>query len=128
MQSRHSRGPTARIMSGNHCVCSSPGGKTLFEEGVFTSVLAAPATLPLRRSSGCARRWIRWRELRRAILYLLPFPSDPAPLSNIGSPPRGSSPQRKGSTLRLSFSEEGDREDVDEFSQNICSFAQACCE
>ncbi len=34
--------------------------KTLFEEGVFTCVLAAPATLPLRRSSGCARRWIRW--------------------------------------------------------------------
>ncbi len=31
----------------------------------------------------------------------------------------GSSPQRKGSTLRLSFSEEGDREDVDEFSQNV---------
>ncbi len=26
----------------------------------FTCVLAAPATLPLRRSSGCARRWIRW--------------------------------------------------------------------
>ncbi len=35
------------------------------------------------------------------------------------APPRGSSPQRKGSTLRLSFSEEGDREDVDEFSQNV---------
>ncbi len=41
------------------------------------------------------------------------------PLSEIGGPPRGSSPQRKGSTLRLSFSEEGDREDVDEFSQNV---------
>ncbi len=24
------------------------------------ALLAAPATLPLRRSSGCARRWIRW--------------------------------------------------------------------
>ncbi len=41
------------------------------------------------------------------------------PLSEFGSPPRVSSPQRKGSTLRLSFSEEGDREDVDEFSQNV---------
>ncbi len=61
------------------CVCFTPGGgDALFEEGVFTSVLAVPATLPLRRSSGCARRWIRWRELRRAIPYL-PFPSDPAP-------------------------------------------------
>ncbi len=38
------------------------GGETLFEEGVFTCVLAAPATLPLRRSSGCARRWIRWKD------------------------------------------------------------------
>ncbi len=40
-------------------------------------------------------------------------------LSEIGSPPCGSSPRRKGSTLRLSFSEEGEREDVDELSQNI---------
>ncbi len=39
---------------------------------------------------------------------------------------RGSSPQRKGSTLRLSFSEEEDREDVDEFSKH--TFAQTCCE
>ncbi len=36
--------------------------KTLFEEGVFTCVLAAPATLPLRQSSVCARRWIRWKD------------------------------------------------------------------
>ncbi len=42
----------------------------------FTCVLAAPATLPLRRSSGCARRWLDGR-LRRVIPYLL-FPSDPA--------------------------------------------------
>ncbi len=26
------------------------------------TLLAAPATLPLRRSSGCARRWIRWED------------------------------------------------------------------
>ncbi len=26
------------------------------------ALLAAPATLPLRRSSGCARRWIRWED------------------------------------------------------------------
>ncbi len=49
------------------------------------------------------------------------------PLSEIGSPPRGSSPLRKGSTLRLSFSEEGDREYVDELSQNVM-FAHAYCE
>ncbi len=42
--------------------CSGWEAKTLFEEGVFTCVLAAPATLPLRRSSGCARRWIRWKD------------------------------------------------------------------
>ncbi len=59
MQGRFSREPTALIMSEFHCVCFAPGrGKTLFEEGVFTCVLAAPATLPLRRSSGCARRCI----------------------------------------------------------------------
>ncbi len=40
--------------------------KTLFEEGVFTSA---------HRN----RRWIRWREWRRASSYLLPFPSDPVP-------------------------------------------------
>ncbi len=48
-------------------VCFTPGGETLFEEGVFTSVLAAPAPLPLTQSRGCARgnrRWIIWRELR----------------------------------------------------------------
>ncbi len=41
--------------------------------------------------------------------------------------PRGSSPRRKGSTIRLSSSEEGDREDVDELSQSSM-FAQAYCE
>ncbi len=86
-----SRGPTARIMSGFHCVCFAPGGKTLFEEGVFTSV---------------PRSTLLSHQIQR-------------PLSEFGSPPRVSSPQRKGSTLRLSFSEEGDREDVDEFSQNV---------
>ncbi len=44
--------------------------------------LVVPAPLSPRRSGGCARRnrrWTRWREWRRASLYLLPFPSDPAP-------------------------------------------------
>ncbi len=48
------------------------------------------------------------------------------PLSEIRSPPRGSSPRRKGSMLRLSSSEEGDRVDVDKLSQNVM-FAQAYC-
>ncbi len=82
MQSRLSRGPTARIMSGIHCVCFTPGGggELSLWGGSFHQRprSSLPATLPLRRSSGCARRWIRWRELRRAIPYL-PFPSDPAP-------------------------------------------------
>ncbi len=44
------------------------------------------------------------------------------PLSEIGSLPHGSSPQRKGSTLRLSFSEEEDREDVDELKKTyVCT-------
>ncbi len=83
MQGRLSRGPTAHIMSGFHCVCFAPGGKTLFKREFSLAFLAVPALLPLRRSgSGCAhgnRRWIRWREWRRASPYLLPFPSDPAP-------------------------------------------------
>ncbi len=55
----------------------------------------------------------------RAPIFFLSYQIQ-RPLSEIGSPPRGSSPRKKGSTLRLSFSEEGDREDVDEFSQNVC--------
>ncbi len=44
--------------------------------------------LPMQ-SVGCARgnrRWIRWRERRRAIPYLLPFPSDPAPAHWVQKP------------------------------------------
>ncbi len=50
-----------------------------------------------------------WRELRRTSPYLLPSHQIQRPLSEIENPPRGSSHQRKGSTLRLSFSKEGDR-------------------
>ncbi len=56
--------------------------KTLFEEGVLTSIPRSACPLPLKQSGGCARgnhRWIRWREWRRASPYLLPFPLDPAP-------------------------------------------------
>ncbi len=35
MQSQLSRGQTAHIVSGSHCVCFAPGK---LEEGVFTSV------------------------------------------------------------------------------------------
>ncbi len=48
-------------------------------------------------------------------------------LSEIGSPSCGSSPRRKGSTLRLSSSKEGDVEDVNELSQSVM-FVQAYCE
>ncbi len=44
--------------------------------------------LPMQ-SVGCARgnrRWIRWRERRQAIPYLLPFPSDPAPTHWVQKP------------------------------------------
>ncbi len=46
------------------------------------------------------------------------------PLSEIGSTPHGSSPRRKGSMLRLSSSEEGNGEDIDELSQSVM-FVQA---
>ncbi len=106
---------------------SLPGGKTLFEEGVFTSVLAAPATLPLRRSSGCARRWIRWRELRRAIPYLLPFPSDPAPAFWDRKPaPRFFPPEKGLDAPSVLFRGGGQGGCRWIFTKR--TFAQACCE
>ncbi len=81
MQSRLSRGPTARIVSGFHCVCFAPGNLSLRRE-LSPAFLAVLAPIMPRRSSGCARgsrRWIRRREWRRASLYLLPFSSIPAP-------------------------------------------------
>ncbi len=52
---------------------------------------------------------------------------EPLSSSFPSSPPRDSSPRRKGSTLRLSSSEEVDVEVVDELSQSLM-FAQAYCE
>ncbi len=117
------------IVSGFHCVRFAPGNLSLRRE-FSPAFLAVPAPLRPKQSGGCAhgnRRWIRWREWRWASPYLLPFPSDPAPLSGIRSPPCGSSPRRKGSTFRLSSSEEMDVEDIDELSQSL-KFAQAYCE
>ncbi len=66
-----------------HCVCLTPGGKLSLRREFSPAFLAVPAPLPPMWSGGCARgncRWIRWREWRRARPYLLPFPSDPAPI------------------------------------------------
>ncbi len=52
---------------------------------------------------------------------------EPLSSSFPSSPPRDSSPRRKGSTLRLSSSEEVDVEVADELSQSLM-FAQAYCE
>ncbi len=65
-------------------------------------------------------------EDERASIFFL-FHQIQHPLSGIGSPHLGSSPWSKGSTLRLSSSEEGDGEDVNELSQSLM-FAQAYCE
>ncbi len=98
--------------------------KVLFEEGVFTNVprgagpIYAEAVLLGIADGG--------NEDGRAPIVFL-YHQIHRPLSGIGSLPRGSSPQRKGSTLRLSSSEEGDVEDVDELSQSLM-FAQAYCE
>ncbi len=125
MQGRLSRGPTAHIMSGFHCVWYAHGGENSFWGGSFH-----------QRSSQYLPRF-RWGGAVVAVLMGIADGSDGgnedgrAPifflshqiqrlLSEIGSPPCGSSPRRKGSTVCLSFSEEGDREDVDEFSQNVC--------
>ncbi len=98
--------------------------KVLFEEGVFTNVprgagpIYAEAVLLGIADGG--------KEDGRAPIVFL-YHQIHRPLSGIGSLLRGSSPQRKGSTLRLSSSEEGDVEDVDELSQSLM-FAQAYCE
>ncbi len=58
---------------GFHCVCFATGK---------LSFLVVPAPLPPSRSGGCVcgnRRWIRWREWRRASPYLLSVPTDLAP-------------------------------------------------
>ncbi len=83
---------TACIMSGFHCVCFAPGrgGGTLFEEGVFTSVLAAPATLPLRLADGSDGG------IKMGEPYLLPFPSDPAPAFRDWKPAPRFFPPEKG--------------------------------
>ncbi len=78
----------ATLRAGIHTVCAwsawerfAPRRLSLRRE-TSPAFLVVPAPLSPRRSSGCARgnrRWIRWREWRRASPYLLPFPSDPAP-------------------------------------------------
>ncbi len=121
MQSWLSRGPTARIVRASTAYTLHPWELSLRRE-FLPAFLTVPTPLPPRRSSGCARRnrrWIRWREWRRVSPYLLPFPSDPEPAlwDRKPTPRFPTPPQRKGSTLHLSSSEEGDGEDVDELSQ-----------
>ncbi len=54
MQSLLSRGPTAHIVSGFHCVCFAPGKLSLRRE-FLPAFLVGPALLLPRRSGGCAR-------------------------------------------------------------------------
>ncbi len=107
-QSQLSRELTARC----HCVCSL--SEAFFEKGAFACVPrgAGPAFTKKRQSGGCARgnrRWIRWRERRRASPYLLPFPIR-SNARSLGSEARPVvlPPRREGSTLRLPSSEEVD--------------------
>ncbi len=98
MQSRLSRGPTAHIVSGFHCVRFAPGKLSLRRE-FSTALLVVPAPLQPKRSSGCVRgnrRWIRWSEWRRTSPYLLPFPSDPALALWDRKPTLGFFPPEKG--------------------------------
>ncbi len=51
----------AKVDHVTDCVFLSDWRRKLSLRREFSpALLAAPATLPLRRSSGCARRWIRW--------------------------------------------------------------------
>ncbi len=90
----------------------------------FHCVRFAPGKLSLRSK---AERWLcSWESqmdqmegMKTGEPLSSSFPmKSSAQLSRIGSPPRGSFPQRKGSTLRLSSEEEEvDGEDVDELLQ-----------
>ncbi len=93
----------------------SSWGRPFFCRGGVVAVLVRIAD----RSDG-------GNEDERASIFFL-FYQIQHPLSGIGSPPLGSSPWSKGSTLRLSSSEEGDGEDINELSQSLM-FAQAYCE
>ncbi len=65
------------------------------------ALLAAPATLPLRRSSGCARRDGLDGRLRRVIPYLL-FPSDPASAA-MHCAPAGHAPRSVSAPMNLAL-------------------------
>ncbi len=64
------------------------------------ALLAAPATLPLRRSSGCARRWIRW-EIKTGD-PLSSFPSDPASAA-MHCAPAGHAPRSVSAPMNLAL-------------------------
>ncbi|KAL0173180.1 hypothetical protein M9458_033491, partial [Cirrhinus mrigala] len=73
-------GLIARIASSSRCARFAPGELSLRRE-LSPACLAALAPPPPRRSGGCghgARKWIWWREWRRASPFLLPHPPDPA--------------------------------------------------
>ncbi len=127
MQSQLSRGMTARIVSGFHCICFTTG-KILFEEGVFTSFPRGTCS-----ASANAERWLCSRESQMDLIEGMKM-GEPLSSSFLirsstrslrsESHPAVFPPRRKGSMIRLSSSEKGNREDVDELSQNVM-FAQA---
>ncbi len=120
MQSRLSRGPTARIISGIHCVCFAPGGGKLSLRREFSQRPRSTCHAAAEAEQWLCSQMDQMEGIKtgdrlsssftiRSSTRFLRSEARPAVLP----------PQRKGSTLRLSFSEEGDREDVDEFSQNV---------
>ncbi len=131
MQSRLSRGPTAHIVRASTAYALLPEnslwGGSFFEERCSSRCrphccwAGAVAVLV-----GMADGSDGGNEDGRAPIFFFSHQIQ-RPFSGIGSPPRGSSPRRKGSTLRLSSSEEGDGKDVDELSQSLM-FAQTYCE
>ncbi len=131
MQSRLSRGPTARIFEWLPLRMLRSRGENSLWGGSFHQ--RSSRYQPRFRRGGAVAVLVRItdgsdgrNEDGRAPIFFLSLQIQ-RPLSEIGSPPCGSSPRRKGSMLRLSFSEERDREDVDELSQKVM-FALAYCE
>ncbi len=119
MQSRLSRGPTARIFEWLLLRMLRYRWETLFEVEVFTSVPrgTCPASAEVE---GWLCSWesqmdqLEGMKTGETLSSSFPFRSSARSLRSEAR----SSPRRKGLTLRLSFSEEGDREDIDELSLN----------
>ncbi len=120
MQCRLSRGPTARIMSGIHCVCFAPGGGNSLCGGSFHQCPRSTCHAAAEAEQWLCSQMDQMEGIKMGDPLSSSFPIRSSACFLISEArPAVLPPQRKGSTLRLSFSEEGDREDVDEFSHNV---------